>query len=711
MFEASSYPRSAVVRRSQAASSLAASDPAALDDYDLQKLWSVIWRGKITILLSIVAALILAALFVFFVPYKYTAVTQILIDPADFHAVANEVTPPNQQSDATVLQVESQVRVLTSDNVLSRVVIAEGLDRDPEFTRGARPSEDATIAALSELKHHVQVKRAERTYVVDVDVTSQDPVKAARIANAIAQAYLAEQTQVRSDSARQISQSLSGRLKELQGRVRDAEQRVEAFKAKNNILGVNGELVNEQQLSSLNAQVSAAHARRSETKARLDQIESVRQSKTPIGAFPEAVQSQTITMLRSQYAEIMRREAEQKTSLGERHPAVIEIEAQAARLQKMIEDEVNRIALSTRADYERATADEETLSRNLDTLKHTAVTTNDSLVGLRELEREAQANRAVYEAFLVRARETSEQEQVDTKNIRVISKADPPQRRSSPPPNLIIGLAAMMLGAASGVGIVLMRGTYQEETSRPDRAAARPNKADAAAKKLKSARAVAPSIPILAMLPQVDISYSLDAVDDPQSHFAQEINKVYEAVRASSDEHDNPSVLVVACDDGDDTASVALTLAAAVAATQRVLLIDADLQRRTLLAIDADRGEAGLVDVAVERRELADVIVRDRQTNVNLVPFVAPNSRRDRQISEADIERAFAKTRRFDMVIVAALDLGRDPTAYFFAGLVDHIVVVARPDEEDKRTVEQFISRLGDDASKFRGVVLTGVEA
>ena len=247
--------------------------------------------------------------------------------------------------------------------------------------------------------------------MVDVSVTSEDPAKAARIANAIAKTYLAEQTEVRSDNARQISQSLSGRLKELQDRVRDSEDQVEAYKSSHNIVGANGELVDEQQLSSLNAQLSAAHAHTEEAKSRLDQIEGARQSKTDIGAFPAAIQSQTITALRTQYAEIMRREAEQKTSLGERHPAVIEIEAQAERLQHMIDDEVARVALSARAEYESAKTNEDTLTRNLDTLKQTAMSTNESLVGLRELEREVQANRAVYEAFLVRARETGEQEQ------------------------------------------------------------------------------------------------------------------------------------------------------------------------------------------------------------------------------------------------------------------------------------------------------------
>ena len=710
MFEASSHMPSAVVSRRDLSLGF-----ASLPPIDVRKIWSVLWRGKITILLSTIVAVGLAALFVILVPHKYTATTQILIDPTDLRAVQNDIAPTIPQSDAAVLQVESQARVIASDNVLRRVVASEGLDHDPEFMRGALAQQFGPLAALNELQKHVQVKRSERTYVVDVSVTSEDPAKAARIANAIAQTYLTEQTEVRSNAARQISQSLTGRLKELQARVRDAEQKVEAYKASHNIVGANGELVNEQQLSNLNSQLSASRARVSEAKARLDQVESVLHSKTPIGAFPEAVQSQTISMLRSQYAEIMRRDAEQKSSLGERHPAVIEIEAQGARLQKLIEDEVNRIAQSDRAEYERAKADEDMLSRQVDALKNTAVSTNESLVGLRELDREVQASRAVYESFLVRSRETGEQEQVDTKNIRIISKADRPIYRSSPPPSLIVGLAAMLLGFASGVGIVIVQGSAEEAAPRAARTPAKTptsfGRLGAFAKKLWEAPEPPPAIAVLATLPNVDIAFGLDAVEDPHSRFAREIQKVYEAVRASHKKRGNPSVLVVAADDEDDTASVALMLAAAAAATQRVLLIDTDLKRRTLSAINVDESEAGLVDVAVGRRELSEVIVRDHDTNVNLLPFVSPNSRRDRRISDADIKEAFDETKLFDMVIVAAVDVARDPSARFFAGLVDHIVLVARADERDDDAVELFVARLGNDAQKVLGAVLTGVGA
>jgi len=228
-----------------------------------------------------------------------------------------------------------------------------------------------------------------------------------------------------------------------------------------------------------------------------------------------------------------------------------------------------------------------------------------------------------------------------------------------------------------------------------------------AAKDFRSSAASVPAIPVLAVLPNVDTSFGLNAAEDPNSRLPMEIRKVLDAVLASHKTRGNPTILIVTADDEGDTAAVALAFAAVAAATQRVLLIDADLQRRTLSAIDADQNQAGLVDVATGRRTLSDVITRDPETNLNLASFVSPNSRRDRPISEADVKQAFDQTKRFDMVIVAAVELSSDPCARFFAGLVDHILLVARADAQNKAAIEQFIARLGFDRRKVRGAVLT----
>jgi uncharacterized protein involved in exopolysaccharide biosynthesis/Mrp family chromosome partitioning ATPase len=711
MFEAPRQIRSATVATAELGGG-----GAPLPQIDFGKIALLLLRGWATILASMVVALVLAVAFIALTPQEYTAVTQILIDPSDLRAVGND-TQPTQVSDAALLQVESQVNVITSDAVLRRVVASQDLEHDPEFVRppsfiGMLLGHDTipggrTLAALNELKRRVKVKRAERTYVVEVDVSSRDPQKAVSIANAVAQAYLDEQTQVRSDAAHQVSQSLSSRLKELKDRVRADEEKVEDFKADNNILNANGQSVTDQQLAEANNQLGAARARTAETKGRLDQVEAVQRHKDEIGAFPEALQSPTITALRGQYAEVMRREAEQTASLGALHPAVIDIQAQADRLRHMIGDEVDRAAIAARTEYESAKASEQTLADNFEVLKRTTLTTNSALVGLRELERDAQASRSIYEAFLSRARETGEQEQLDTKNIRVLSRADLPQRRSSPPPSLLIAFGAMMLGAAAGTGIVLVRSPTEAGPTRLQR------RQSAGAMLRRSLIAMgfwpapAPEVPVLATLPEADVSFGLSAADDPSSPFAREMRKVYDELRVAHTGPGNPSLLVLATGDEDDAVKVALTLAAVVAATQRVLLIDSDLDRRTMAAIDAENSDAGLVDVAIGRRLLSDVIKLDRETNINLVPFVTPSSRRDRRIYDGDLRRAFEQTKRYDLVIVAAMS-ERDPSLQFFSSLVDHVLLVARAGDYDEASGGKFIVRLGLDTRKVLGAVLTG---
>ena len=214
---------------------------------DWQQLWSHFRAQKALIFATTIACVVAALLFFFLTTRQYTATTQILIDPSELRVVENGLTSSNQLSDAIVIQVESQVRVLRSDNVLRRVIASERLDMDLEFggsnfslvravlgwmlhsfgIADAVKENDPILVALYELQRRVNVKRADRTYVVDLSVTTKDAHKSTRIANAIAQAYLQDQTAARSEAARRASDSLSARLSELKERVRLAEERRE----------------------------------------------------------------------------------------------------------------------------------------------------------------------------------------------------------------------------------------------------------------------------------------------------------------------------------------------------------------------------------------------------------------------------------------------------------------------------------------------------
>jgi uncharacterized protein involved in exopolysaccharide biosynthesis len=434
-----------------------------------------IWRRKGLIACCTVAMMVAGLSADFFIAPRYRAASQILIGPTDLNVVDKALLPAAQSADASVIQVESETRVLTSDRVLSRVVEREQLIGDPEFGpggkslmsrlrtalglgTGAEPKAgDPQLGALRALQKKVTAKRTERTFVVDLIVETGDPEKSARIANDIAQAYLDEQTASRAEASRRASDSLASRLNELRERVRRAEEQVETYKREHSIVGgAQGRLVDEQQLTELNNQLTLAKGRTAEAKARYDQILRLQRSGIDPGSTSEAVQSQTIGRLRELYATAARQEANLSAELGPRHPWVVDARAQTRNARQQITDELTRVTEATRTDYERSLVNENSLASSLDALKRRSMDTSLAFVKLRELERESEASRAVYEAFLVRTRQMREQERLDTTNVRILSDAQPPAERAWPPRRLIMLLAGLIAGIVGGVGLAFL---------------------------------------------------------------------------------------------------------------------------------------------------------------------------------------------------------------------------------------------------------------
>ena len=117
---------------------------------------------------------------------------------------------------------------------------------------------------------------------------------------------------------------------------------------------------------------------------------------------------------------------------------------------------VGYIAAGAGSDLERAVANQDSLQKSLASLKIEAASTSRDQIRLRELEREAEAERAVYGTFLTRARETGEQVSIDTTNARVITPAEPPYGASWPP-RLILLAGAGLIGLSFGAGLALLR--------------------------------------------------------------------------------------------------------------------------------------------------------------------------------------------------------------------------------------------------------------
>lgn len=445
---------------------------AGFNVFDLAQL---LWQRKIAIAsAALLCACVAVAIGKSLTP-KYTASAQLYVDPRELQLVERELTPRAQDISGLAMVVESQARLITSNNVLLQVIQDTHLEKDPEFGGGQskgifasllglvgielRPTAEqqtqAKMGALDALNRHINVKKTDRTFIVDIDVWSYEPEKAAMIANAVSRAYLAESRQSQSAAARRATNDLSGRLKELQERLRNAENTLAVYKAQNNFVGTQDTLISDQQLSASNQRLAAARALTLDAQAKYDQIEGSRRASSDGGAIPEALQSPTIANLRAQYAEAKKRQAELQSELGPLHPALRTTQKQVEDLRRTINEEVDRFAQSAKNDLTRARDYEASLSKALETQKRQSVQMSQASVRLRELEREVEASRDVYQSFLKRSRETEEQESLNTSSARVIGDAAIPQRRTFPPAMSLLAMIGFAFGALAAAAWIV----------------------------------------------------------------------------------------------------------------------------------------------------------------------------------------------------------------------------------------------------------------
>src|SRR5580692_11083421 len=433
--------------------------------FSVLELARLLWRHRVMMAAAALIGACLAVAIGKSLTPKYLAPSQLYVDPRELQLVDRELTPRAQDVSGLAMVVESQARLITSNNVLLQVIQSTGIDKDPEFggvSNGAvatllgligihPPAADENkleqMTALDALNRHVTVKKTDRSFIVDVDVWSRDPAKAAMLANALAHAYLTESRNSQATAARRATKDLSGRLMELKQRLRNAENELAIYKAQNNFVGTQDTLISDQQLSAGNQRLAAAHAATLDAQAKYDQIEATRRASADAGAIPEALQSPTIANLRAQYAEARKRYAEMSGELGPLHPALHQIEKQVEDVRRAINEEVDRFAQSAKNDLTRARDYETALNKSLNAQKRQSVDLSQASVRLRELERDVDASRDIYQSFLKRSRETEEQEGLNTSSARIIGEATVPQRRMFPPAMSLLAMIGFMLGA------------------------------------------------------------------------------------------------------------------------------------------------------------------------------------------------------------------------------------------------------------------------
>ncbi|MBX3576526.1 MAG: succinoglycan biosynthesis protein exop [Rhizobiaceae bacterium] len=446
---------------------------------DPMRVITGVLRSKMLIFVCTLLGAMIGVAIALSTPKKYEAVAELLIDPRDLQLVDRNLTEGGLPSDATLAIVENQVRVITSGTVLNRVVDRLDLTNDPEFNGDRHSFGIGTIVAalrsmlssgeaggggdrrralaVEGLAKSLSVERGGKTFVVVIAAKTESPDKSALIANTVTEVFLETYGKLQSDTAARAAGELGARLDELRANVETAERRVETFKAEHDLIDANGRLISDDEIVKLNDQLAVARARTIELNAKAASARSAGVDAALDDVLPEEISSTTMAELRTQYASLKRDADRVSARLGPRHPERIAVESELAGLRGEIAAELRRIVSSVQVELKRAVQLEQELAARLAQLKVRQGDVSGDLVTLRELEREAAAKRAVYEAYLLRARETGEQKDINTANMSVISTAFPPLDPTGPS-RAVISLTGMMLGFMAGIALGGLRG-------------------------------------------------------------------------------------------------------------------------------------------------------------------------------------------------------------------------------------------------------------
>ena len=379
-------------------------------------------------------------------PAKFTATALVMVDPRTAKVTSLDEVLPGIGGDSAA--IASIAEIATSDGALTPLVRAEKLDRDPDFAGAAEAD------AVAALRRAVKVTRRGLTYVIEVAATAKDAEKSARIANFVAEDIVARQSATRVNASTNAAGALEGRLAELRSAAIASEKAVSDYRMSHGLLDVAADAtVGQRRLASLTQQAAAVRSRLEEAKARWDEV---RRMKPQDFGGTTTPRSDLLATLRNQLSEETRQSAELARIYGPRHPRVETSQERLATLESQIRAETTRLVEQAKAEVDTLTKQNAALESDIAKRTNAELAMNQDEVVLRDLIRQAEADRQIYEQFLTRQKSAHEQSTLTRPETEVVSKAVPPVKSNKPSVALVapVGLFA---GLLAGIGLGLLR--------------------------------------------------------------------------------------------------------------------------------------------------------------------------------------------------------------------------------------------------------------
>ncbi|KMS50944.1 hypothetical protein V474_05660 [Novosphingobium barchaimii LL02] len=659
-------------------------------------------------------------------PRTYTATSALLLEPREAQPV--KVNDRGFVAPADDNLIDTAVQIIRSPTLTLDVVRSLRLDRVPEFggdskspsakltpplatgTDGHGSTGDreqiATInpaerQAAGRLLTHSYVRRVGVTYLVEITASSEDPDLAARIANALARRYIGLDSAKKQARNAQSAHYVESQAAALRKHAVADDATLQQYMIRNNLMSAEGATMAEQEVSELNRQIADAQAQLAEQRGKLGAAQAQIARGGGGADIGSALASDTIRQLRQQEAQASARLAQLDARYGALHPDVVQARDELADVRAQLGAELGRIVSGLRADVQIAESRLASLLDSRAQAKGSLVQNGSAQVGRLELERRAEASRAIYSAYLTRAKETAQAGELPNADASIATLARPPGGPSSP--NYLVGALAGFVAALLVAGLATGMAEYVEDTvaTRADiegglgavYAGAIPTLASATRSKAKD------------MTPQDYVTIR------SMSLFTESLRNLatYLGIGHSGSERGAAVVTITSPLPREGKSTISMCLARTLAmGKHKVVLVDADVRHHsTSNALAPEREREGLFRVLDGSLPLEEALIVDERTDLQILTTLGQSGPND-VITEEAVGALLAVLRaHFDIVIIDSAPVLGVAETRIVSRLSDTTLVVARWRATPLKAVRTALDLLSHNGSKVGGVALS----
>jgi exopolysaccharide transport family protein len=560
----------------------------------------------------------------------------------------------------------------------------------------------AEMAAIATVQAGLRISRVNATFFIDISFSHRNPKVAARIANAVAEAYLYEQLEARYQASKRATSWLSERVATLRSQVEASERSVAEHRAKYNLVSPAAGTLSDQQAAEINTQLISAHSEVVQKRARYEQAKGILEGGK-IESVAEVMQSPAIAGLRAEEAKVAREEADLLTRYGPAHPDVQKVRAQRSDFRRQIAAEVSRVVSTLKTDFEFAQQKEASLSKSLQELTGGGQGNEQAVIKLRDLERQAQANKALYETMLTRSKEAEQQANLQTAESRIVMPAFEPGDPSYPDKRRML-IMALLGGLGLGFAVAFLLEYIENGFTTIE--------------ELEKAL----QLPVLAILPRLTekerqiegrgaVSIAEFVAERPLAQFSESVRSVRVSTLMSNVDSPPRVVLITSSvpSEGKSTLTSCLAYSAA-AAGQKTLVIDCDFRHPSFSERFGLSSGPGLTDLLTGEASAEQVLQAGPVPNLSVIP-AGTMARHPPDILRSEKMSALLNGLRpvYDLILIDSPPVTPVIDSTILSKLADKVVMVVQWRSTPRDIVIRAVRGL-DEGKKVAGVVLNNVQ-